>query len=186
LHSAALLCYDLPLCPDHHLVTSSGLLGWRFSIALQLLAWLTGTLPGPGRITHPLKNAHKSIIVTLLTSRRRRFETIIIGLAAGLSTIEIGYNFEYGPEFEIVMCEVLRTALADKFKLRHYRKFEAWFPFQKKMKRHRFWLSSCSCELSIPSKSSQIHNRRFHHMSREISIRRKSGTQKNQGRASDL
>lgn len=35
--------------------------------------------------------------------------------AASLSTFEVGHNFEYGPEFEMVMCRVLRSALADRF-----------------------------------------------------------------------
>lgn len=32
-----------------------------------------------------------------------------------LGTIEIGHNFDYGPEFEIVMCEALRSVLPDRF-----------------------------------------------------------------------
>lgn len=36
-------------------------------------------------------------------------------VAASLSTIETKQNFEYGPEFEIAMCQVLRSALADRF-----------------------------------------------------------------------
>lgn len=42
-------------------------------------------------------------------------QTLSERVSAGLSTIETGYNFEYGIEFEIVMCQMLRSALADKF-----------------------------------------------------------------------
>lgn len=36
-------------------------------------------------------------------------------VAQSLSTIETEHNFEYGTEFEIAMCEALRSALPDKF-----------------------------------------------------------------------
>lgn len=46
---------------------------------------------------------------------RNFVHTLSKRISANLDTIEIQHNFEYGPEFEIVMCEVLQNALADKF-----------------------------------------------------------------------
>jgi hypothetical protein len=34
---------------------------------------------------------------------------------ANLTSIEVGQNFEYGPEFEIAICNTLRSALPDKY-----------------------------------------------------------------------
>lgn len=42
-------------------------------------------------------------------------QTLSKRVLSNLSTIEVEHNFEYGPEFEIVMCEVLRSAFAEKF-----------------------------------------------------------------------
>lgn len=36
-------------------------------------------------------------------------------LEATLSTIQVEHNFEYGPEFEIAICQTLRSALPDRF-----------------------------------------------------------------------
>jgi hypothetical protein len=33
---------------------------------------------------------------------------------ANLESIETGHNFDYGPEFEIVLCDTLRSALPDR------------------------------------------------------------------------
>lgn len=46
---------------------------------------------------------------------RNFVSTLSQRVVASLSTIETEYNFEYGPEFEIAMCRVLRSALADRF-----------------------------------------------------------------------
>ena len=48
-------------------------------------------------------------------SYRNYVLTLSKKVAANLSTIETEHNFEYGSEFEIAVCQVLRSALADRF-----------------------------------------------------------------------
>jgi hypothetical protein len=42
-------------------------------------------------------------------------KTLANRVASSLDTIEVGHNFEYGAEYEIVLCETLRSALPDRF-----------------------------------------------------------------------
>jgi len=42
-------------------------------------------------------------------------QTLADRLTASLESIEVGHNFEYGVEFEIVLCDALRSALPDRY-----------------------------------------------------------------------
>ena len=46
---------------------------------------------------------------------RNYIETLAKRFEAAFSTIEAGYNFDFGPEFEIALCRMLRTALPTRF-----------------------------------------------------------------------
>src|SRR5688500_1096501 len=45
---------------------------------------------------------------------RSYVETLAKRLVANLSTVEAEHNFEFGPEFEMVLCKTLRSALPDR------------------------------------------------------------------------
>lgn len=42
-------------------------------------------------------------------------KTLSERLKASLSTVDVEHNFEYGPEFEVVICKTLRSVLPDKY-----------------------------------------------------------------------
>jgi hypothetical protein len=42
-------------------------------------------------------------------------KTLSERLKANLSTVDVEHNFEYGPEFEVVICKTLRSVLPDKY-----------------------------------------------------------------------
>jgi hypothetical protein len=46
---------------------------------------------------------------------RNYVETLSKRFQANLNSIEVGHNFDYGPEFEIAICKTLRSALPDKY-----------------------------------------------------------------------